>query len=80
MRLFLFLFSGIFLGLYLSWPGLIMPENWKCFNQIITKSAEDKISLKAALEISPSYFIKTKNKKTKSQNKNRSRCVFSLIY
>jgi len=44
-----------------------MPENWKCFNQIIAKSAEDKISLKAALEISPSYFLKSKNKKTTSK-------------
>ena len=42
-------------------------ENWKCFNQIIAKSAEDKISLKAALEISPSYFLKAKNKKTTSK-------------
>ena len=44
-----------------------MPENWKCFNQIIAKSAEDKIYLKAALEISPSYFLKAKNKKTTSK-------------
>ena len=66
-KVFLFLFFGIFVGLYLSWPGLVMPENWKCFNQIIAKSAEDKISLKAALEISPSYFLKAKNKKTTSK-------------
>ena len=67
MRLLLFLFCGIFAGLYLSWPGLVVPENWKCFNKIIEKSAEDKISLKAALEISPSYFLKAKNKKTTSK-------------
>ena len=64
MRFFLFLFLGIFVGLYLSWPGLVIPENWKCFYQIIAKSTEDKISLEAALEISPSYFLKAKNKKT----------------
>ena len=52
MRFSLFLLFGIFIGLYLSWPGLLIPENWKCFNQIIKKSAEDKISLKAALELS----------------------------
>ena len=63
MRLFFFLFCGIFTGLYLSWPGLLIPENWKCFNEIIAKSAEDKISFKAALEISPSYLIKSNNKK-----------------
>jgi len=67
MRFLLFLFFGIFLGLYLSWPGLLMPDNWKCFNQIIEKSAEDKISLKALLEISPSYVLKGKNKNKASK-------------
>ena len=67
MRVFLFLFFGIFAGLYLSWPGLVFPENWKCFNEIISKSAENKISLKAALEISPSYLLKRKKKKTYSK-------------
>ena len=67
MRLFFFLFCGIFTGLYLSWPGLVIPENWKCFKDIIAKSSEDKISLKAALEISPNYFLKAKNKKTTSK-------------
>ena len=67
MRILLFIFLGIFIGLYSSWPGLLTPENWKCFNEIIAKSAEDKISLKAALEISPSYFLKAKNKKTTSK-------------
>ena len=62
MRSFLILFSGIFAGLYLSWPGLLISENWKCFNDIIAKSAKDKISLKAVLEISPSYILKRKNK------------------
>ena len=67
MRFFLFLFFGIFVGLYLSWPGILIPGNWKCFNDIISKSAEDKISLKAALEISPSFLLKSKNKKTSSK-------------
>ena len=67
MRFFLFLFFGIFVGLFISWPGLLTLENWKCFNQIIARSAEDKISLKAALEISPSYFLKAKNKKKTSK-------------
>ena len=67
MRYFLFLCLGIFAGLYLSWPGLLIPENWKCFNEIIVNYAEDKISFKAAFEISPSYFLKGKNKKTSSK-------------
>ena len=67
MRLLLFLFAGIFAGLYLSWPGIVIKKNWKCFNDIVAKSSEDKISIKAALEISPSYLIKGKNKKTSSK-------------
>ncbi len=67
LRFFLFLFCGFFAGLYLSWPGLVIPENWKCFKDIIARSAEDKISLKAAFEISPSYLLKGKNKNTSSK-------------
>ena len=67
MRSFLFLFSGFFAGLYLSWPGILISKNWKCFNEIIDKSAEDKISIKAVLEVSPSYLIKGKNKNMTSK-------------
>ena len=67
MRSFLFLFSGIFIGLYLSWPGILISKNWKCFNDIIEKSSEDKISIKAVMEVSPSYLIKGKNKNISSK-------------
>ena len=67
MRSYLFIFSGILVGLYLSWPGIINSKNWKCFNNIISKSAEDKISMKAVMEVSPNYLIKSKNKKTTSK-------------
>ena len=67
MRSFLLLFSGIFVGLYLSWPGIVILKNWKCFNDIISKSSNNKLSLKAALELSPSYLIKSKNKNMPSK-------------
>ena len=67
MRSFLFLFCGIFIGFYLSWPGIVILKNWKCFNDIVVKIAEDKISFRALLEISPSYFIGNKNKNTLSK-------------
>ena len=67
MRLFFFIFCGFISGLYLSWPGLVKLDNWKCFNDIIAKSTEDKISLKAALEISPSYLLKGKNRSMNSK-------------
>ena len=62
MRSLFFLFFGIFVGLYSSWPGILISRNWKCFNEVIEKSKEDKISFKAALEVSPSYLIKGMNK------------------
>ena len=67
MRSFLLLFIGIFAGLYLSWPGILISKNWICFNDIISKSSEDKISLKTLLEFSPSYLIKRKNRKISSK-------------
>ena len=67
MRFFLFLFSGIFIGLYLSWPGIVVSKNWKCLNDILKNLAEDKISIKAVLEISPSYFLRSKNKNMPSR-------------
>ena len=66
-EIFLFLFSGFFAGLYLSWPGIVISKNWKCFNDILAKSAENKISIKAFLEDSPSYLIKSKNKNMPSK-------------
>ena len=67
MRSYLFMFSGILVGLYLSWPGILTSKNWKCFNNIISKSAEDKISMKTLMEVSPSYLIKSKNKNIPSK-------------
>ena len=67
MKTFLFLFFGVFFGLYLSWPGILISKNWKCFNEIIEKSAEDKISIKALMEVSPSYLIKGKNSNISSK-------------
>ena len=67
MRSFLFLFVGIFAGLYLSWPGIVISRNWKCLNDIVSKSAEDKVSIKALLELSPNYLIKGKNKNMASK-------------
>ena len=67
MRSFLFLFCGIFAGLYLSWPGILTLKNWRCFNEIIEKSANEKISIRAVLEVSPSYLIEGKNKNMPSK-------------
>ena len=59
---FLFLiFSGCFLGLWIAWPGIIFPNNWKCFGDIIDKSKKEQVSLRAALAVSPNYLLKGKS-------------------
>lgn len=50
------------MGFWISWPGILMPKNWKCFNEIISKSQENKISVKAALSVSPNYILKGNKK------------------
>ena len=61
MKFFFFLFTGILFGFWISWPGIIFPNNWKCFVEIIEKSTKDEISLKALLSISPYYLLKAKS-------------------
>ena len=58
MRSLLFLFSGICIGFWISWPGVLIPNNWKCFKDIIAKSTNERISLKAVLALSPNYLLK----------------------
>ena len=61
MKILYILTLGLFLGLWTSWPGLVIPKNWKCFRDIIDKSAKEQISLKAALALSPNFLLKGKN-------------------
>ena len=58
MKGFFFFLFGIFLGSWISWPGITSPENWECFKGIINDSKKDKLSLKAALSISPKHLLK----------------------
>ena len=63
MKSLFLLFSGVVLGLCAAWPGIVIPDNWNCFRDIIKKSAREQISLKAALAVSPNYLLKRKNNK-----------------
>ena len=60
MRSFLYLFIGTTFGLWISWPGILIPKNWICFKNIISRSVEEKVSFKAALAVSPNYLLKGK--------------------
>jgi len=67
MKSYLFLISGIIFGIWLSWPGIFSHKNWDCFYEIIEKSKKDKLSLKAALSISPNFIIKGESKDNTSK-------------
>ena len=58
MKGFFFFLFGIFLGSWISWPGITSAKNWKCFIKIISNSKQDKLSLKV-LSITPKFLLKT---------------------
>ena len=57
----LFFLFGILLGSWISWPGITSTKNWKCFMRIINDSKNDKLSLKAALSISPKFLLRSES-------------------
>ncbi len=58
MKNLFFLISGVLIGSWISWPGIVSPMNWKCFNDIIENSKKEKISIKTILSVSPKYLIR----------------------
>ena len=62
MKSLFLLFPGLVLGLWAAWPGIVIPNNWRCLRDIIVKSSNEQISFKAALAVSPNYFLKGKSK------------------
>ena len=67
MKSLLLFLTGISIGLWTSWPGIINLKNWKCLNLIIKKSAEEKVSIKAALATPPNYVLRRKKKNIASK-------------
>ena len=76
MKSLFLVFSGLVLGLWAAWPGIVKPNNWKCFRDIIDKSSKKQISLKAALAVSPNYLLEGKRK----SNNSRIRIVFDACF
>ena len=51
-------FFGVLIVSWISWPGIFIPENWKCFKEFVGNSKNEKISIKAILAISPKYIMR----------------------
>ena len=76
MKSLLLLFSGLVLGLWAAWPGIVIPNNWRCFRDIIVKSSKEKFSFKASLAVSPNYLLKGNRK----NNNSKIRIVFDACF
>ena len=76
MKFLFLLLAGLVLGLWTAWPGITIPNNWKCLRDIIEKSSKEQISFKAALAISPNYLLKVKRK----NNNSKIRVVFDACF
>ena len=67
MKSYLMLIFGFILGISLSWPGIFSYKNWKCLFEIIDKSKNEKLSLKAALAVSPKFILRSNSKDNASK-------------
>ena len=76
MKTLFLLLSGLVFGLCTSWPGIVIPNNWKCLRDIIEKSSKEQISFKATLAVSPKYLLKGNRK----NNNSRLRVVFDACF
>ena len=59
-----------------SWPGIVIPNNWKCFKDIFEISSKEQISLNAALAVSPNYILKG----NRINNSSKIRVVFDACF
>ena len=76
MKSLFLLFSGLVLGLWTAWPGIVIPNNWRCFKDIIVKSSNEQISFKAYLAVSPNYLLNGNRK----NNNSKIRIVFDACF
>ena len=65
LQSFLFLFTGLFLGVGAIWPGLISDTGRKCFLKIIKDGSDGNVSLGTLFSIAPNYLLKINNAENK---------------
>tara|TARA_A100000164_G_C21410759_1_gene542046 strand:- start:26 stop:292 length:267 start_codon:yes stop_codon:yes gene_type:complete len=65
LKPFLFLTTGLFLGVGALWPGFITDTGRKCFFKIINDGKDGKVSLGTIFSITPNYLMKINNAENK---------------
>jgi hypothetical protein len=61
----LFFFTGLSLGIFLIWPGILKIENRKCFLKIIKDGSDGKVTIGTIFSIEPNYLLRIKSEDNK---------------
>ena len=59
----LFFLTGLSMGIFLIWPGILKSENRRCFYKIIQDGSDGKVSIGTILSIDPNSLVKINNAK-----------------
>ena len=59
----LFFLTGLSIGIFLIWPGILKSENRSCFYKIIEDGSDGKVSVGTILSIDPNSLVKINNAK-----------------
>ncbi len=59
----LFFFTGLSIGIFLIWPGILKSDNRRCFYKIIEDGSDGKVSVGTILSIDPNSLVKINNAK-----------------
>ena len=59
----LFFLTGLSIGIFLIWPGILKNDNRRCFYKIIGDGSDGKVSIGTILSIDPNSLLKINNAK-----------------
>ena len=59
----LFFLTGLSIGIFLIWPGILKSENRSCFYKIIEDGSDGKVSVGTIFSIDPNSLVKINNAK-----------------
>ena len=59
----LFFLTGLSIGIFLIWPGILKSENRRCFYKIIEDGSDGEVSIGTILSIDPNNLVRINNAK-----------------
>ena len=59
----LFFLTGLSIGIFLIWPGILKSNNLRCFYKIIEDGSDGKVSVGTILSIDPNSLVRINNAK-----------------